>query len=351
MVTHGRTADLYDPAAQVAFQQGVIHSRSALVPYIRPPFHALLMAPLGLLPMRIAFPAWIAGQIAVLLGCWIWGWRRFGPRAALIGAMFMPVALGIAHGQDCVVPLAILIGSYALAEKEKPLAAGVLLGGMLIKFHLVLLWPLALVIRRQWRMLAGFVSAAVALGTVSLAMVGISGLRSYVALLQNRSLENLSPSPEFMISLPGLFANLAVSSVVVKALVTALVILAWVWMIRRATLAQLYTMTTVACLLPVAHVYGYDASLLLLGIWLTLFLPAAPLTRMGAWLLATPLAFIWGPAGRPWAAISSISLLAFLGVLARRSERELAGSGDPCFPGNRDRVFDHPRAILAKERP
>ena len=316
MVVHGRTADLYDPAAQLAFQREVIHSTSGLMPYIRPPFHALLMAPLGLLPLNTAFAVWLAGQIALLVGCWAWGSRRFGPGAALVGSVFMPTALGIAHGQDCILALALLIASYSLAEGEKPLAAGALLGGMLMKFHLVLLWPVGLAIRRQWKMLAGFVAVGTGLGAVSLAMVGLSGVRSYLALLQNRDLENLSPSPEYMISLTGLFANLEVSSAAVKLLATAAVIAVWAWMIRRTSLASLYTMTSAAGLMLVGHVYGYDASLLLLGIWLTLFLPAERLERLGAFLLATPFAFCFSLAGRPWSGLSSASLVAFLAALA-----------------------------------
>src|SRR5262249_10836969 len=160
MVAHARAADLYNPDAQLAFQREVIHSSSGLMPFIRPPFHALLMAPLGLVSLDTAFVFWIAGQIIVLLACWAWGWWRFGPKAIVVGAIFMPAALGMAYGQDCVLPLALLIASYAAAERERPFAAGALLGGTLMKFHLVLLWPIALLIRRQWKMLAGFTAAA-----------------------------------------------------------------------------------------------------------------------------------------------------------------------------------------------
>jgi hypothetical protein len=315
MVAHGRAAVLYDPAAQLAFQRDVIHSTSGLMPYIRPPFYALALAPLGLLPYDMAFVVWVSGQILLLVGCWVWASRRFGPRAALIGSIFMPTALGIAHGQDCVFPLALLIVSYTLAEREKPAASGLVLGAMLVKFHLILLWPLGLALRHRWKMMGGFVAAAALLGAVSLSMVGISGLHSYLTLLQNPTLENLSPSPEFMISVPGLLANLGLSSMAVKVAATGLVIALWAWSIRRVSLAQMYTISTVACLLPPGHVYGYDASLLLLGIWLTLYLPSGRSARIGALLVATPLAFCFGQAGKPWGAIASLSLLAFLALL------------------------------------
>ena len=316
MVAHGRTAVLYDPAAQLAFQREIIHSSSGLVPFIRPPFYALAVAPLGMLPYGTAFVVWISMQVLLLIGCWVWAASRFGPVAAVIGSLFMPAALGIAHGQDCALPLALLIGSYALAERQRLAASGLVVGGMLIKFHLILLWPLGLMLRRQWRMLGGFFAAAAILATICLAMVGFPGLGSYFLLLRNPSLENLSPSPEYMISIPGLLANLGLDSTVMVAALTGLVIAVWAWTVRRAAQAQMYAVTSVACLLMVGHVYGYDASILLLSVWLTLCLPAKRPARMGALWVAMPLAFGFGPAGKPWAAIASLSLLVFLMLLA-----------------------------------
>jgi hypothetical protein len=326
MVAHGRTSVLYDPAVQLTFQREVIHSTSGVMPYIRPPFYALALVPLGLLPYGTAFVVWVSGQIVLLVGCWIWASRRFGIQAALIGSMFMPTALGIAHGQDCVFPLALLIASYALSERGRPVASGLVLGALLFKFHLILLWPLGLAMRRQWKMLSGFVAAGASLAAVSVAMVGIPGLRAYLALLQNPTLENLSPSPEYMISIPALLANLNVGSMSVPIAITGLVIAVWGWTIRAAPLEGMYTATSVACLLLVGHVYGYDASLLLLGIWLTLYLSDGRRARIGAMLVAMPFAFCFGPAGKPWGAVASLSLMAFLALLAiaARADRSLA---------------------------
>jgi len=315
MVAHGHAVELYQPAVQLAFQHSVTHTTASLAPYIRPPFYALLLAPLGLLPFEAAFVAWIVSQIVILMGCWAWSFRRFGPEAVLVASFFMPTTLGIAHGQDCALLAALLIASYTLAAREKPLAGGAVLGVMLAKFHLILLWPVALVIQRRWKMLAGFAAVAAGEAALSLAMVGASGIRDYRAILQDRSFENLSPSPEFMLSLPGLFANLGVTRAATTIVSAAGVIAVWALAIRGAPLARLYTLTTLAGLLMVAHVYGYDASLLLLPIWLTLFLKAERPVRMGALWLATPFPYCLTLAGKPWAALASVSLLAFLAAL------------------------------------
>ena len=52
-----------------------------------------------------------------------------------------------------------------------PFASGALLAAMLIKFHLVLLWPLGLALQRRWKMLAGLFTK----GRIAFAMLGGAG--------------------------------------------------------------------------------------------------------------------------------------------------------------------------------
>jgi len=254
--------------------------------------------------------------MGVFIACLTWAWRRFGTPALVFGCLSMPAALGIAHGQDGVLFLAVLIASYRLAETGMELSGGAVLGLLLVKFHLAPLWPLALILQRRWKMLAGFVATGAAAAAVSLAMIGVDGVRTYAALLQNRDLARLSPSPEFMISLQGLAANLGITSVLAyAAALTAIValFLATVW---RAPLWRMYAACTAASLLLAPHVYGYDAAMLLLGLWLAMFHAGLSPTRVVALWLFTPLPFSLTLAGKPWAAVSSLSLLAMLGALA-----------------------------------
>jgi len=105
------------------------------------------------------------------MACLAWAWQRFGTTALLLGCMSMPAAMGIAHGQDGVIFLAVLIVSYRLAEKGMAFTSGVALGLMLVKFHLTPLWLIALILQRRWKMLAGFVATGTAAAGVSLAMI------------------------------------------------------------------------------------------------------------------------------------------------------------------------------------
>jgi hypothetical protein len=312
----GRFADLHDPEVQLARERQIIPQLNALVPFVRPGFYAALLMPLALLPYGAAFVVWIAAQSALLLGCWAWTWRRFGPDALVFAALFLPCPLGIASGQDCVMMLALFILVFELAERSRWFAAGAALALMLMKFHLILLWPVALLIQRRWRMLAGFCATALALAGFCVALGGIGSLRVYAALLQNKSLDHLSPSPELMISFQGLLANLGIEARWASAFLIGAAVVVFLWSIRAAPLWRLFALTAVASLWIVPHVYGYYASLLLLPIMLAIFRSAAPASRIAATLLSTPIPFGFALAGRPWAIVSSASVAIFLLLLA-----------------------------------
>jgi hypothetical protein len=320
LAREGRFAVLHDPDVQLAREREIFPQLKALVPFVRPAFYAAFLIPLALLPCGTAFVVWIAAQSALLLACWTWIWRRFGADALVFAALFLPCPLGIASGQDCVIMLALFILAFELAERGRWFAAGATLALMLMKFHLILLWPVALLLQRRWRMLAGFCATAAALVAFCIALGGIGSLRSYAALLQNKSLDHLSPSPELMISVQGLLANLGIETPWAAALLASAAVAMFLWSARAAPLWRLFALTAVASLWIVPHVYGYDASLLLLPIILTIFRSAAPASRIVATFLATPIPFGFALAGKPWAIVSSASVAIFLVLLAGESE-------------------------------
>jgi hypothetical protein len=317
MTSHGSVVELYDPAAQFAVEKKLAAGNRELVPFIRPPFYALMLAPMGWLPFRVAFDAWIGAQIAIFAACLWWTWRKFGTTALLLGSMSMPAALGIANGQDGPLFLAALIAAYALAEKGKAAASGAALGTLLVKFHLTPLWVVAMVAQRRWKMLAGFAAVGAAAAGASLAMVGVGGLRTYAALLQNRELAWLSPSPEFMIGFEGLASNLGIVSGIVRGAGIAVIVAVFAAAVWRAPLWRWYGLSTVASLLVAPHAYGYDAAMLLLGLWLAISYARMRTTKTVALWLCTPIPFAFTLAGRPWAAVSSLSMLAMLAALGK----------------------------------
>ena len=308
----GNFARLHDPAVQLERERRYVPELPALVPFVRPHFYAAALAPLALIPFAPAFWVWLGLQTLVLLLCWRWAFERWGPDALIFGALFLPTALGIAHGQDCVLMLAILIASYTLAEREEWYWSGAALGLGLIKFHLFLLWPVALILQKRWRMLAGL-SAAVAIElSVCLLLAGPRGLQAYAALLQNKDIERLNPSPELMINVHSLALNLKFPSSGARFTLVAIVLLLLILTLRNAPVWKMFCVTSTGTLLVVPHVYGYDAGLLLLPLWLAIYCSTALWPRLAATVLVTPLPFMMTLAGAPWAATAPLAILFFL---------------------------------------
>jgi len=313
LVHQGRIAELHTVQV-MKVSKGRVPEAKAL--FVRPAFYAALLSPLALLRQDRAFDVWVAFQAFLLLLCWFWAWRRFGADALVFAALSLPAPLGIASAQDCALLLAAFIMSYELAERKRWAASGAALALLLIKFHLILLWPVALLVQKRWKMFAGFCGMA-ALEAISCWLLGGTALiRSYVAMLGDKHLDMLSPSPQLMISYEGLAANLGIASPAFNFLMIAGVIVLWVWTVRDAPLWRTFAVTAVASEIVVPHVYGYDATLLLLPIWLTIFHSKQPASRIAATLMATPLPFLFALADRPWAVVASASMLLFFAVLA-----------------------------------
>ena len=309
----GKTGDLYGSSLVAGPHHGL--------PYDRPAVAVLLYVPFALLPADAAFAVYTAFWVVLLLICWAWGYRTFGPFAVLLASMFVPAVLGLVHAQDCVLYLALMIWSYSLARRKRYFGAGCAVGLMVLKFHLVLLWPVALILQRRWRMLAGFSVTSSLLAVASVAMVGIFGTRAYIDLLLKPS--PVSPSPDFMLSFPGLLMNLGIDSMAAKATLAAAIFGLFVVGLRQAGTARLYTVTTAASLALVPHAYGYDAARLLLPIWLVFFYSGWRVTRFAAVLMATPFVYSFTLLGRPWAAVGSLATLTFLVLLVIEPWRAL----------------------------
>lgn len=317
LALQGRFADMHDPAVQLAFERTLVPELPTLVPFVRPVFYSLLLAPLALLPYDTAFHTWILLQSLLLLAVWYWGYRRFGPDALVFAALFLPGPLGIASGQDCAILLLLLVLSFHLLERDRPAASGAILALMLMKFHLVLLWPVTLLLQRRWRMLAGFSLSAAALASVSLLLGGFQGALTYIHLLRNKDLDRLSPSPEFMICVQGLSANLSIDSLAFDAAVILAILVLYVIAIRKGPAWTTYPVTSLACLLIVPHVYAYDAAQLLLAGWLVMFTARAKLPRLTAAFYCSPIPFGFSLAEKPYSIIAFLSTAAlFLAAVA-----------------------------------
>ena len=331
----GRWDDLHDPAAQLQVEQRY-RGVDPLRPFVRPPFYAVLLAPVGALPFESAFWLWIAVGWGVFAVCCWWAARTFHPDALVLGAMFLPAALGIAHGQDCVLMLAIMTASYALAERDKPVAAGAVAGLAVVKFHLILLFPVLLVVQRRWRMLAGFCTVASICALASVALVGIDGSRAYISLLTRDDIPLLSPGRELMVNGAGTLMNFGVNSKGAEFMLALLaVVLAAI--AARGDSWRLYPAAAAGGLFAMPHTYAYDAAFLLPGLWAVVYRSQSRTARAVAVALCTPIPYGLNLANAPWPAVTPILLLLLLASLAaepllRRLPRDEESVGRDIFP-------------------
>jgi len=317
LALHGHFRQLYDYSLQSAVSRSLMPDVISIFPFVRPPFYALALSPLALLPFKQAFAVWISLQIVLLLACWWWAWRTFGPDALVWTSMFLPTALGIASGQDCVVTLAICCAAWAAYRRKLETVAGVLLALTLFKFHLFLLVPLALLVRRRWRMFAGYSAAGSALAILSLLLCGWQGVRAYAALLTRKDLATLAPSPERMLGVNALLANLRIDSLPVTALLAGAVIFL---VVRSARFHQddwrWFWAAVAGSLLISPHTYPYDGAVLLIPGLLAVFQGDTPTLRILGATILLPLLYGLNLAGPPYSALPGLALLAFLAALA-----------------------------------
>jgi hypothetical protein len=247
-------------------------------------------------------------------------------------AVFLPTAYGIANGQDCAMMLLLMIVAYELAERESLAASGFAIGLALFKFHLLLLFPVLMIVSRRWRMLAGYcVAAGIEIGG-ALLLSGKSGMVEYVKLLQRKDIERLSPSPEMMSNIHAIAANLGIHSTAVSMALAGVVVAIAAYAAFNAPLWRWFAAGIAGSLLMVPHVYGYDAAVLLLPILLAIFQAGTKLARYSAMAIALPCVFWLPAAGAPWAMGPALAIFLFL-ISAARERRWNGAGGAPAHGG------------------
>ena len=322
LAAEGRFSELHDVDAQFDRERELVGELDEVVPFVRPHFYALVLAPLSWLPYTTAFWTWIVLQTALLVGCWIWGRRRFGPDSLIFAALYFPTIGGILNGQDCVVLTVIAIAAYTWAERGRDLASGLVLGLALFKFHLLVFAPLAMLLQRRPRMLLGFAVSGAVTALFSPLLGGRVGIEKYVSLLNNKDLVRLSPAPERMINIHAVGANLGIDHIALKIVAVAVVALLVLVAVRSAPLWRWMAAAIAGSILAVPHVYAYDAAILLPLLLLTVFRSKDPYSRFLATTFLVPLPFLSLSIGPPWTMIPALVLFSFLAALARESYLE-----------------------------
>jgi Glycosyltransferase family 87 len=232
-----------------------------------PPPYLLLCAPLSLLPF---FPSLIIFQVLTGGAYCLTLCRILGSNWALAAAFASPAAaLNIIAGQNAFLTTAIL-GSGLTCLDRRPRLAGALLGLMVIKPHLAVIVPLALILWRQWTTLAW--AGATATGLVALSG-GVFGWDVWAGFLEHArvartTLEDGSVGYGKMQSAFALARSLGVGqgiAYVIQAFIVAVAAGSLIWARRRMVPVALQrSLIVVAGLLSTPFLLHYDILILIL---------------------------------------------------------------------------------------
>ncbi len=319
---------LYDQRAVLELQREIVGCAETGNAFIRLPFFAVLVAPLGLLSYPTALVFWKC-LLGLLLAGFVWLWP--GPRWRTAAFVFwsLPMVVGFAYGQDVVAVLLLMAAAIRLSRTRSPRAAGALIALGAIKIHLFLWAPLLAVVRRRWGFLVGW--AAVGAGLAAISFLA-AGPHWPAAFLTSASNSTSNPHVETMVNFRGMFHGMkhaAVWEILASSIMIAAVVRPLLrWPFEAAACLAL------AASVPIGHhSYAYDL-VCLLPLSLQVIEHAGD-----RWLKATTL-FMASPilplSPLPWSSETSYQIAAPLFILCvamRYRPAAEAASGGAVMPG------------------
>jgi alpha-1,2-mannosyltransferase len=315
----GQGDRLYDDALQESLQRSfspiAVQKRGTILPYIHLPYEALLYEPLAYFSYPTAYTIWLGlnlallGAIPFLLRRQLRALGNLPPLLWLLACLgFYPIFVALIQGQDSVLLLFLYCLVWRGLERGSELASGSWLALGLYKYHLVA--PFVLPFWRRKKFITGFLSVAVVLGLISLAITGWSSLLRYPSYLWGTE-HDLKYGFN---NLPGLIANLRglISGIVpnsqpqiqtgVTALLSAVVLVTMLYAAGKtvatdfAIRQSLFALFLVGTSLVSYHLYVHDLSPLFLALVLLaevlISRPAIPKwTRTTLWICLSILFF------------------------------------------------------------
>ncbi|TPG49070.1 glycosyltransferase family 87 protein [Sphingomonas glacialis] len=173
----GAAASAYDAASLHALQIKVAAFDAGDMPYPYAPAFLLLLLPFALLPFPVAMGAWSA----VTLPLYAVVARRFAPRSGWLAVAFPPVFVSIAIGQNAFLTAAAFLGGLTLLAHGRKVAAGMVLGCLILKPQLALMLPVAMLAAREWRVIAGAAISSLAILLIGLLVFGTAASVAWLA--------------------------------------------------------------------------------------------------------------------------------------------------------------------------
>ncbi len=333
----GHTAWVYDPALYGAALESLFPKMAGRYMYPYPPPFLLLCLPFASLPYLPALAAWLAAGFAPFFVCM----RRLLPdRRALLPILAFPgVLANLGHGHNGFVTAACLGGCMLLLE-ARPFTAGLCLGILIFKPHLLLAAPFALIAARRWRVIAGAATSATAFCAASWLVLGADawlGFRRMTSLsraIVEQGIAEYWKMQSVFSSVRLLHGSIALAYSLQLAVVAVVLVVVVKVAARRPGARAEGALLVAATLLCPPYLMDYD--FVMLALPLAWVLGEAQGSRWEPWekivlllayalpLFARPLAMA---AGVP---VSPFVLLALLAVVARRATSSPTPA--PCAP-------------------
>jgi hypothetical protein len=263
--------------------------------FVYPPTYLFFTYPLGLMPYVAAFAAWtVVTLLLYLVAIYLIVPR---PLAILVALSPFPVFFNFWLGQNGFLLAGLMGLSLALMER-RPRLSGVLVGLLTFKPQIGILFPLAFLVSRKWRVVVSAVVTSAVLIVISAVVFGYQGWLSFIRVLADRgaTLSPISPISMRLESVYGFFLLAGISPPIAWAtqlVVTgaASVVVCWVWArpvphsLKAAALCSAAAMAT-------PYVHGHDLCILAIAAAFLVkdglergFLPGDRLIMLFSWIV------------------------------------------------------------------
>jgi hypothetical protein len=286
---------------------GVCWDKQVYFPPVYPPFHYFLVSPLGRIPFPWASVLWSAWLVTGLVAaCWLLSggieavvdlggqptvrgetlWPGLSRHALtgwllLAAVLYPPVMESLSSSQKGTLLLFAYVLAYRLHITGHVWCAGLVFGLVGIKPQLAWLVPMVMLVRGEWRFVAGMAITITILIAGSL-LVSRSAWIDYGHFLRGASAYARTPGYEYYLhrapSLVGFWTLIAGAesrwtwwAVAITSGVAVVALLAVAWRTRSAgpqAHVRIFSAAMVATCLVSPHLFAYDLAILLLPTWL-----------------------------------------------------------------------------------
>jgi hypothetical protein len=275
---------VYEWQAQKA-DQAQQYGDALLTPFYHPPLELVMFAPLSKLPYPISLNIWRAFSL-LMLGTSGWLLAR-ATGSGLKWAMFLAAAqygvfVCVVMGQDGLVEMLLVSGSFLLLREGKDMAAGSVLSILAgFKPELAVVLGIAMLAFRRFRFVIGLCGTALPITIGCLCYMGRTGIAN---LINDVSAGEQTSKIVMMPTIRGLIArSLRGDHHVITALLLVGIIGAFIPVWRRSSSVE-FVFSSALCVFAFTgwHVFSYDLGFLAIPVMLVIDRP----TRADAALVA-----------------------------------------------------------------